>query len=67
MVEGDRMTEKETRFEIERLRLENEHLRVQLKKAESNKQLKWLSLTIVVIVLLVFSVNILPNPFMMLK
>lgn len=61
------MTEKETRFEIERLRLENEHLRVQLKKAETNKQLQWLSLAVIIIVLLVFSVNLLPNPFSMFK
>lgn len=61
------MTEKETQFEIERLRLENEHLRVQLKQAESTKSWRWIGIALLLTCLLIFSVNLLPDIFVGFK
>ena len=61
------MTEKETQFEIERLRLENEHLRVQLKQAESTKSWRWIGIAVLFTCLLIFSVIFKPLPFSIFK
>ncbi|MGX6971527.1 hypothetical protein [Vagococcus bubulae] len=49
------MTDNDARFEIERLRLENEQLRVQLRKKQSNKLWLWVLISAIVIMLIVFS------------